>query len=466
MYIRFSPLERRLFPLAMFSSLSEKLDQAFKKFRNKGTLTEADVKAGMREIKLALLEADVNFKVVKDFIKIVTERAVGSEVMESLLPGQQIVKIVDEELTRLMGGSQSKLEISSRPPTVIMMVGLQGAGKTTHAGKLAGMYKKQGKHPLLVACDVYRPAAIKQLEVLGERLEIPVFQMGDKVDPVRIAAEGVKFAEQKGYDMVFVDTAGRLQIDEELMDELVGIKEAVRPTEILLTVDAMIGQESVNVADTFNQKLDITGVILTKLDGDTRGGAALSIRYVTGKPIKFIGVGEKLDAIEPFYPDRMANRILGMGDVLTLIDKAQQQFDEKKAAELEQKIRQSTFTLDDYLAQFDQIKGMGNLEQLAGMIPGMKPGALKDAQIDERAMARQQAIILSMTPAEREKPEQLLNASRKKRIAQGSGTTVEEVNRLLKQFDQIKKMMKQFSDMGRSAGKRGRGFGKKMKLPF
>ncbi len=450
----------------MFSSLSEKLDQAFKKFRNKGTLTEADVKAGMREIKLALLEADVNFKVVKDFIKIVTERAIGAEVMESLLPGQQIVKIVDEELTRLMGGSQAKLEIASKPPTVIMMVGLQGAGKTTHAGKLAGMYKKQGKRPLLVACDVYRPAAIKQLEVLGEKLEIPVFQMGDKVDPVKIAAEGVKFAEQKGYDMVFIDTAGRLQIDEQLMDELVNIRERVHPTEILLTVDAMIGQESVNVAETFNNLLDITGVILTKLDGDTRGGAALSIRYVTGKPIKFIGVGEKLDAIEPFHPDRMANRILGMGDVLTLIDKAQQQFDEKKAAELEQKIRQSTFTLDDYLAQFDQIKSMGSLDQLAGMIPGMKPGALKDAQIDEKALARQQAIILSMTPAEREKPEQLLNASRKKRIAQGSGTTVEEINRLLKQFEQIKKMMKQFADMGRSGGRKGRPFGKKMKLPF
>ena len=449
----------------MFQSLSEKLDQAFKKFRNKGTLTEADVKAGMREIKLALLEADVNFKVVKDFIKIVTERAVGSEVMESLLPGQQIVKIVDEELTRLMGGSQAKLEIASKPPTVIMMVGLQGAGKTTHAGKLAGMYKKQGKRPLLVACDVYRPAAIKQLEVLGTQLDIPVFQMGDKESPVKIAKEGIKLAEQKGYDMVFIDTAGRLQIDETLMEELVNIKEQVKPTEILLTVDAMIGQESVNVADTFNKMLDITGVILTKLDGDTRGGAALSIRYVTGKPIKFIGVGEKLDAIEPFHPDRMANRILGMGDVLTLIDKAQQQFDEKKAAELEQKIRQSTFTLDDYLAQFEQIKNMGSLEQLAGMIPGMKPGALKDAQVDEKALAHQQAIILSMTPAERERPEQLLNASRKKRIAAGSGTTVEEVNRLLKQFEQIKKLMKQFSDMGRSGGKRGRGMGK-MKLPF
>ena len=450
----------------MFQSLSEKLDAAFKKFRNKGTLTEADVKAGMREIKLAQLEADVNFKVVKDFVKIVSERAVGAEVMESLLPGQQIVKIVDEELTRLMGGSQAKLEIASKPPTVIMMVGLQGAGKTTHAGKLAGMYKKQGKRPLLVACDVYRPAAIKQLEVLGAQLDIPVFQMGDKVDPVKIATEGIKLAENKGYDMVFIDTAGRLQIDEELMGELIRIKETVHPTEILLTVDSMIGQESVNVADTFNSMLDITGVILTKLDGDTRGGAALSIRYVTGKPIKFIGVGEKLDAIEPFHPDRMANRILGMGDVLTLIDKAQANFDAKKAAELEQKIRQSTFTLDDYLAQFEQIKNMGNLEQLAGMIPGMKPGALKNAQVDEKALAHQQAIILSMTPEERRRPEALLNASRKKRIAQGSGTTVEEINKLLKQFEQIKKIMKQFTDMAHGSGKRGRGFGKKMKIPF
>ena len=450
----------------MFESLGEKLENAFKKFKNKGKLTEADVKAGMREIKLALLEADVNFKVVKDFIKIVSERAVGAEVMESLLPGQQVVKIVNEELTRLMGGTQAKLEIDSKPPTVIMMVGLQGAGKTTHAGKLAGMYKKQGKRPLLVACDVYRPAAIKQLEVLGAQLDIPVFQMGDKESPVKIAAESVKYAEQKGYDMVFVDTAGRLQIDEQLMDELIQIKEKVKPIEILLTVDAMIGQESVNVADTFNQKLDITGVILTKLDGDTRGGAALSIRYVTGKPIKFIGVGEKMDAIEPFHPDRMAGRILGMGDVLTLIDKAQQQFDEKKAAELEQKIRESTFTLDDYLEQFQQIKNMGNIEQLAGMIPGMKPGALKDAQIDEKAMAHQQAIITSMTPEERRRPEALLNASRKKRIAAGSGTTVEEINKLLKQFEQIKKLMKQFSDMGN--GKKRNAFGKrgKMKFPF
>ena len=447
----------------MFESLGEKLNNAFKKFRNKGKLTEADVKAGMREIKLALLEADVNFKVVRDFIKIVSERAVGAEVLESLLPAQQIVKIVNEELTRLMGGSQSKLTIASQPPTVIMMVGLQGAGKTTHAGKLAGLYKKQGKHPLLVACDVYRPAAIKQLQVVGEKLEIPVFTLGDKVSPVEIAKEGVKHAKQKGYDMVFIDTAGRLQIDEVLMEELQNIKREVNPAEILLTVDAMIGQESVNVAETFNNLLDITGVILTKLDGDTRGGAALSIRYVTGKPIKFIGTGEKLDTIEPFHPDRMASRILGMGDVLTLIDKAQAAFDEKQAAELEQKMRQQTFTLDDYLDQLQQIKGMGNLEQLMGMMPGMKPGALKDAKIDESALARTEAIIHSMTRREREKPD-IINASRKKRIAAGSGTSVEEVNKLLRQFDQMLKMMKQFSDMGKT--KKGKKMLGRMKMPF
>ena len=442
-----------------FQSLSEKLSNAFKKFRNKGKLTEADVKEGMREIKLALLEADVNFKVVREFVKTVSERAVGSDVLESLVPAQQIVKIVNEELTNIMGGSQSKLTISPKPPTVIMMVGLQGAGKTTHAGKLAGMYKKQGKRPLLVACDVYRPAAIKQLEVVGTQLDIPVFQMGDKVSPVKIAEEGLKYAVSKGYDMVFVDTAGRLHIDEELMAELQAIKAKVEPSEILLTVDSMIGQDAVNVAQTFNDLLDITGVILTKLDGDTRGGAALSIKYITGKPIKFVGMGEKLDAIEPFHPDRMASRILGMGDVLTLIEKAEQAYDEKKAAELEQKLRQSTFTLDDYLDQFKQLKDMGNLDQLMGMVPGVKPGALKDAKIDEKALARTEAIILSMTPAERNKPE-LLNASRKKRIAAGSGTSVEEVNKLLKQFDQIKTLMKQFA----GGGKRGK-FGK-MKLPL
>ncbi len=340
-----------------------------------------------------------------------------------------------------------------------MMDGLQGAGKTTHAGKLAGMYKKQGKRPLLVACDIYRPAAIKQLEILGEKLEIPVFSMGDKVSPVEIARAALKEADRKGYDMVFVDTAGRLHIDEALMAELSAIKAEVNPTEILLTVDAMIGQDSVNVAQTFNELLDITGVILTKLDGDTRGGAALSIRHVTGKPIKFIGVGEKLDAIEPFHPDRMASRILGMGDVLSLIEKAEAAFDEKKAAELEQKLRQQTFTLDDYLEQFEQVRNMGSIESLLGMMPGIKPGALKDAKIDEKALGRTEAIIRSMTPGERAKPD-IIGASRKKRIAQGSGTTVEEVNRLLKQFDQTQKMFKQFSGMG----KKGR-FGK-MKIPF
>ncbi|MBQ8289222.1 MAG: signal recognition particle protein [Clostridia bacterium] len=446
----------------MFDSLSDKLSAAFKRFRSKGKLTEADVKAGMREVKLALLEADVNFKVVKEFIKTVTDRAVGSEVLESLVPAQQIIKIVNEELTTLMGGSVSKLTISSKPPTVIMMCGLQGAGKTTHAGKLAGLYKKQGKRPLLVACDIYRPAAIKQLEVVGGQLDIPVFTMGDKVSPVKIATEALKHAEKHGHDMVFIDTAGRLHIDEGMMKELVEIKEKVKPTEILLTIDAMLGQDAVNVADTFNRELDITGVILTKLDGDTRGGAALSVRHVTGKPIKFVGTGEKLDTIEPFHPDRMASRILGMGDMLTLIEKAEQAYDEKKAQELEQKIRSSTFTLEDYLEQFQQIKGMGSMEQIAAMIPGMKPAALKDAQIDEKAMAHMEAIITSMTPKERQKPE-IINASRKKRIAAGSGRTVEEVNRLLKQFEQTSKLMKQlskgaFGGFGKKKGKFRLGF--------
>ncbi len=447
----------------MFESLGEKLSNAFKRFRSKGKLTEADVKVGMREIKLALLEADVNFKVVREFIKIVSERAVGSEVLESLLPAQQIVKIVNEELTRLMGGSQSKLTIAPKPPTVIMMVGLQGAGKTTHAGKLAGLYKKQGKRPLLVAGDVYRPAAIKQLQVVGEKLEIPVFTMGDKVSPVQIAKEGVEYAKQKGYDMVFIDTAGRLQIDEVLMEELKNIKAEVEPTEILLTVDSMIGQESVNVAETFNELLDITGVILTKLDGDTRGGAALSIRYVTGKPIKFVGTGEKLDTIEPFHPDRMASRILGMGDVLTLIDKAQAAYDEKQAAELEEKMRKQTFTLDDYLEQLAQLKNMGSMDQLLAMMPGMNRNALKDAKLDESYLAHTEAIIRAMTKRERTHPD-IINASRKKRIATGSGTSVEEVNKVLRQFDQMMKMMKQFTDMGKS--KKGKKMLGRMQMPF
>jgi len=443
----------------MFDNLSEKLENAFKKFRNKGKMTEADVKEGMREVKLALLEADVNFKVVRDFIKTVTERAVGSEVLESLLPGQQVVKIVHEELINLMGDANNKLQISSRPPTVVMMVGLQGSGKTTHSAKLAGMYKKQGKRPLLVACDIYRPAAIDQLKVVGAQIDVPVFEMG-KTDPREITKAALAHAERHGHDMVFIDTAGRLHVDEVLMDELSSIKEIAKPTEILLVVDAMTGQDAVNVASSFNEKLDITGVLLSKLDGDTRGGAALSIRYVTGKPIKFIGMGEKLDAIEPFYPDRMASRILGMGDVLTLIEKAQQNYDEKKAAELEKKIRENSFTLDDYLDQFRQVKNMGSIEQIASMIPGVKPGALKDAKVDEKAMAHTEAIILSMTPEERAHPN-VLNGSRRKRIAQGSGTSVEEVNRLIRQYEQMNKMIKQLT--GQFSGKGGK---KKMKIPF
>ncbi len=446
----------------VFASLSEKLSQAFKKFKSKGKLTEADVRAGMREVKMALLEADVNFKVVKEFTKKVTERAVGEEVLESLLPAQQIIKIVNEELTALMGGTQSKLTISSNPPTVIMMVGLQGAGKTTHAAKLAAMYKKQGKRPLLVACDVYRPAAIKQLQILGEQIDVPVYSEGTDVSPVTIAKNGLAYAKKNFCDMVFIDTAGRLHIDEALMGELQSIKAETSPTEILLTVDAMIGQDAVNVAEKFNEMLDITGVILTKLDGDTRGGAALSVRYVTGKPIKFIGVGEKIDAIEPFYPDRMASRILGMGDVLTLIDKAQAAYDEKQAAELEKKIREQSFTLDDYLDQFAQIKNMGSMEQILGMMPGVNASALKDAKIDEKVVARTEAIIKSMTPRERAKPE-ILNYSRRRRIAAGSGTTIEEVNRLLKQFEQTKKLMKQFSSAGKFKGGRMK---KGMKFPF
>ncbi|MBQ7407385.1 MAG: signal recognition particle protein [Clostridia bacterium] len=443
----------------MFGNLTEKLANAFKKFRSKGKLTEADVKEGMREVKLALLEADVNFKVVKDFVKTVTERVVGAEVLESLLPAQQIVKIVNEELIQLMGADTTKLVISPKPPTVIMMVGLQGAGKTTHTGKLAAMYKQKGKSPLLIACDVYRPAAVDQLKIVGESVGVPVFSMGTKVSPVEIAKAGIEAAKKGGHDMVFIDTAGRLHIDEELMEELVKIKTAVEPTEILLTVDAMLGQDAVNVAKTFNELLDITGVVLTKMDGDTRGGAALSVKYITGKPIKFIGTGEKMDAIEPFHPDRMASRILGMGDILSLIEKAEAAFDEKNAKALEEKFRQQTFTLDDFLMQMQQLKKMGNIENLLGMLPGVKPGALKDAQVDENQMKRTEAIILSMTKAERTRPD-IINGARRKRIAQGSGTTVEDVNKLLKQFDQMRKMMKQFTGMGKRRGLAG------LKLPF
>ncbi len=449
----------------MFQSLSDKLAAAFKKFKSRGKLTEKDVKEGMREIKLALLEADVSFKVVKDFIKTVSERAVGSEVLESLMPAQQLIKIVNEELTALMGTTNSKLNISSRPPTVVMMVGLQGAGKTTHAGKLAGMYKKQGKRPLLVACDVYRPAAIKQLEVVGAQLEIPVFSLGDKVSPVEIAKAGIEHAKRHGHDMVFIDTAGRLHVDEVLMKELSDIKAETDPAEILLVVDSMTGQDAVNVAESFNELLDITGVVLTKLDGDTRGGAALSVRHVTGKPIKFVGTGEKLDMIEPFHPDRMASRILGMGDVLSLIEKAQQNFDEKKAEELERKMREQKFTLSDFLEQFESIRNMGPLDQLLGMMPGVNASALKDANVDEKQIKRIEAIILSMTPEERENAS-IINASRKKRIADGCGLKVEDVNRLLKQYDQMCKMMKQFT--GGNMNKMARRFGKKgmFNMPF
>lgn len=441
----------------IFSGLTDKMNQALRSFRNKGKLTEADVKAGMREVKLALLEADVNFKVVKDFVKAVEVRAVGAEVMESLVPSQQIIKIVNEELTALMGGSCERLNFSNRPPSIIMMVGLQGSGKTTHCAKLAKLLKSQGKRPLLVACDVYRPAAVKQLQVVGAQIDVPVFAMDGCTDPVKIASEGIEHAKKHGHDVVFLDTAGRLHIDEALMQELKTIKQTVQPQEILLVVDAMTGQDAVNVASSFNELLDITGVVMTKLDGDTRGGAALSIRHVTGKPIKFIGTGEKLDAIEPFYPDRMASRILGMGDVLSLIEKAEAAFDEKKARELEEKLRRSEFTLNDFLEQFRQVKGMGNLDQMISMLPGINKAKLKDVSIDERQLARTEAIMLSMTEQEREHPE-IISASRRRRIAAGCGQKVEDVNRLLKQYEQTRQMMKQFS------GKKG--FGKKGKFRF
>ncbi|MBR4951228.1 MAG: signal recognition particle protein, partial [Clostridia bacterium] len=418
--------------------------------------TEADVKAGMREIKLALLEADVNFKVVKEFVARVSERAVGNEVLESLLPAQQIVKIVNEELVELMGGTNQKINISSNPPTVILMCGLQGSGKTTHCGKLAGMFKKQGKNPMLVACDIYRPAAITQLQVVGEKVGVQVFERGT-ADPAETTKEAIKQAIKYGYDPVIIDTAGRLHIDEELMAELKRVKEVANPTETLLVVDAMTGQDAVNVAKSFNDLLDITGVLLTKMDGDTRGGAALSVKYITGKPIKFIGTGEKLDCIEPFHPERMASRILGMGDVLTLIEKAEQQIDQKKAMEMERKFREQSFTLADFLDQLNSIKNMGSMDSLLGMMPGIKPSQLNNMQIDEKAMAHTEAIILSMTPYERDHPD-CLNSSRKRRIAAGSGRTVEEVNRLLKQYEQTKQIMKQF--MGKK-GKKGR-----FKLPF
>jgi len=454
--------------MALFENLSGKLQETIRKLRGQGRVTEKDVKEMMREIKLALLEADVNFKVVKDFINKVSERAVGQEVLESLTPGQQVVKIVHEELIELMGREQSKITFSPKPPSVYMMVGLQGSGKTTTSGKLANLLRKQGKNPLLVACDIYRPAAIKQLQVVGDQLNIPVFSMGDRVNAVDIAKAAIEHAKSRQHDVVIIDTAGRLHINEELMEELSNIKSAVKPHEILLVVDAMTGQDAVNVAQSFNEKLGIDGVILTKLDGDTRGGAALSVRAVTGKPIKFAATGEKLNDIEPFYPDRMASRILGMGDVLSLIEKAQESFDEKKALELEKKMRTMQFTLDDFLEQMQQVKKMGPLDQVLGMIPGMNPKALGNIDIEqnEKKIARVEAIIKSMTKQERNDPS-IINGSRRKRIAAGSGTTVQEVNKLLKDFEEMKKLFKMMNEMGKRAGKgKGfKGFGK-FKLPF
>ena len=442
-----------------FESLSEKLNAAFKKLRGKGRLTQVDIKEAMREVRMALLEADVSYKVVKDFTKTVTERASGAEVLEALSPAQMVIKIVNEELCRLMGSENQKLNFGSKSPAVVMLVGLQGAGKTTNGAKLAGYIRRQGKRPLLAACDIYRPAAIKQLETVGAQLNIPVFQMG-QTNPVDIAKAAVEHAKRHGNDVVFLDTAGRLHIDEALMDELKNIRDAVEPSEILLVVDAMTGQDAVNAATAFDEALGVTGVMLSKLDGDARGGAALSIRAATGKPIKFIGVGEKLDMIEPFHPDRMASRILGMGDVLTLIEKAEQSFDEKKALEAAEKLRANKFSLSDYLDQMAQLKNMGDLQDLAGMIPGLDAKALKGAKMDDKMLAHQEAIILSMTQAERDNPS-MLNSSRKKRIAAGSGTSVVDVNRLIKQFDAMQQMMKQFGgkNMKKLQKKMGKGGG-------
>ena len=449
-----------------FESLSDNLNEAFKKLRGKGRLTENDVKEAMREVRMALLEADVSYKVVRDFTKSVTAKAVGSDVLEALNPAQMVIKIVNDELCTLMGSENRKLNISSKSPSVVMLVGLQGAGKTTNGAKLAAYMRKQGKRPLLAACDIYRPAAIKQLETVGAQLDIPVFQMGT-TNPVDIAKAAIEHAKKHGNDLVFLDTAGRLHIDEALMDELKNIKAAAEPAEILLVVDAMTGQDAVSAATAFDEALDVTGVMLTKLDGDARGGAALSITAATGKPIKFIGVGEKLDMIEPFYPDRMASRILGMGDMLTLIEKAQQSFDEKKALEAAERLRANRFTLSDYLDQMNQLKNMGDLESVLSMLPGVDSKALKGVKLDDKAMARQEAIILSMTKAERENPA-ILNSSRKKRVAAGSGTTVVDVNRLLKQFEAIQQMTKQLTGknmkklqkkMGRMGGGGGGLFG-------
>ena len=433
-----------------FEGLTEKLSAAFKKLRGKGRLKEADVKEAMREIRMALLEADVSYKVVKDFVKSVTERCVGADVLEALSPAQMIVKIVDEELTSLMGSETKHIKTNPAGPTVVMLVGLQGAGKTTNGSKLAGLMKRQGKNPLLVACDIYRPAAITQLQVCGEKLGIPVFEKG-QTDPVQIAKEAISYARQRGHDMVFLDTAGRLHIDEALMTELQNVKAAVNPDEILLVVDAMTGQDAVNAAQSFNQWLEIDSVMLSKLDGDARGGAALSVRAITGKPIKFVGMGEKLEDIEPFHPDRMASRILGMGDVLSLIEKAEKAYDAQKAAEMEEKLKSNKFTLQDFYDQMVQMKSMGSMQDILAQLPG--GAGMKNIQVDEKAMSRTEAIILSMTPKERENPN-IIGASRKKRIAAGAGVRVEDVNKLLKSFDQMRSMIRQFS---------GPGAGKKMK---
>ena len=451
-----------------FEGLTEKLNATFKKLRGKGRLTENDVREAMREVRLALLEADVGYKVVKDFVATVTERAIGSDVLDSLTPAQQVIKIVNEELTNLMGGGTAKLTMANNAPTVVMMVGLQGAGKTTTTAKLAGLMRKQyTKRPLLAACDVYRPAAIEQLKVVGGQLDLPVFEQGQG-DPVTIAQNAIRHARDYGSDMVFLDTAGRLHVDETLMDELKRMKAAVKPNEILLVVDAMTGQDAVNAASAFDEALGIDGVVLTKLDGDARGGAALTIRAATGKPIKFVGTGEKLDMIEPFHPDRMASRILGMGDMLSFIEKAQATYDEKQAAKLEEKLRKNRFTLQDYYEQLQQIRNMGDLSQLAGMLPGNMGRQLQGATIDEKAMAHTEAIILSMTPLERENP-QILNASRKRRIAAGCGLEVVDVNRLLKQFDMMQQLTRQMAKgrgpaMKGGMGGRMHGFGRKKRF--
>ncbi|GAB6170030.1 signal recognition particle protein [Clostridium carnis] len=446
-----------------FEGLSDKLQEAFRKLKGKGKLTEKDIKEVMREVKLALLEADVNFKVVKKFVSNVSEKCVGSEVLESLTPGQQVIKIVNDELTDLMGGSESKINFNTVGPTVIMMVGLQGAGKTTMSGKLALQLRKQNKKPLLVACDIYRPAAIKQLEVVGKQIDIPVFQMGDKVNPVDIAKAGIEHARENGNNVIIIDTAGRLHIDEELMGELKSVKEEVKPQEILLVVDSMTGQDAVNVAESFNNSLDVSGVILTKLDGDTRGGAALSIRHMTEKPIKFIGVGEKMSDFEVFYPDRMASRILGMGDVLSLIEKAQAAFEDKEAQDLSAKMLENDFNYEDYLTAMEQMKKLGSLSKIMEMLPGM-PKEMKDIDFDagEKQLGRVKAIIYSMTPKERRNPKLLAgSSSRKKRIAKGSGTSLQEVNKLIKGYEMMRKQMKQMKSLQKKS-KKGI-FGK---LPF